>query len=62
MKLTHKTQYEPITLALLSSEELKALIPYIQEMVSDREVSDMFSEFEKREHEQALRNSDGKLI
>lgn len=62
MKLTYKTQYEPLTLALLSSEELKALIPYIQEIVSNREISDMFSEFEIREHEQALRNSDGKII
>ena len=62
MELTHNTQYQPITLALLSSEELLALVPYIQEIVSERAVQDMFDEFEMREHEQALRTSDGKLI
>ncbi len=62
MKLTYNTQYQPITLALLSSEELLALVPYIQEIVSNRAVQDMFDEFEMREHEQALRTSDGKLI
>ena len=62
MELTHNTQYQQITLALLSSEELLALVPYIQELVSERAVKDMFDEFEMREHEQALRTSDGKLI
>lgn len=49
-------------LSFFSDQDLKNLLPVIQEEISERDLSDIFDTFEKKEHEQALRSSDGKLI